>query len=772
MLISLQCGVPNNGCAPLAGLADLGDGFLYGTTSSGGINNGGTVFKIAPDGSGLAILKAFENCGMAHGGCNPQGKLIVGGDRFLYGTTHDGGGADAQGTVFKIGADGTKFAVLKVFHCVGADGCTPAAGLLQGRDGFLYGTTKSGRGGGTVFKLAPDGSRFTLLKAFDGPASPFAELVLASDGLLYGTTYQGGARNQGSVFSLATDGTGFTLVDSFACDGNDGCHPTAALILAEDGNLYGTTRSGGLGNAGTLYRVRFSHTSSHPNAPAPAYLGGVAGFARSSATGIAPATSSIANITTSAASGPMPASAAEPAAWEVGTGAAPKPAQARAGLGPGKTTRARAELTTAALGAGAAGEIAYFATGGTEVSGTPRIFDNGTNIGIGGIINPVTTLHVAYDGNTVPGVYPRGILSDAVDNTAHSAHVGGRKARGTRNSLLPVQAGDYMSSFVAEGYDGSKYLETGYLAWRADGTVAPNKIPSAMVLGVMDANGAEMDAFYISGLYNNNVKLRTNVEDLNIISGGTGVGIGADSVGSVDAPFVVKKTAAGSGQTTLVNISNNFDSNFRIGVSNTGESDKRAIVGPTTPTDLVLQTGGMERLRLTSAGSVRLAGLASNGFLRTSGSNGTVTVDTSSYASTSNSLSVFAATSSAQLAGVLSDETGSGAAVFAAGPSLSAPTLSSPAITGQITLPVSRTTMTGNIALGASASSYQFFDANGADREIGLPSAVAGMSFVVYNYGTANNLTLKDAVGNLVTIISFGNRFATVIFDGIAWRVF
>ena len=73
-----------------------------------------------------------------------------------------------------------------------------------------------------------------------------------------------------------------------------------------------------------------------------------------------------------------------------------------------RTARTAADLVPAASSPGNAGEIAYFSTGGTEVSGTPRIFDNGTNIGIGGTINPITTLHVVYDGNTVPGIYPRG----------------------------------------------------------------------------------------------------------------------------------------------------------------------------------------------------------------------------------------------------------------------------------------------------------------------------------------------------------------------------
>src|SRR5215210_4703482 len=71
-----------------------------------------------------------------------------------------------------------------------------------------------------------------------GPAQPAARLLRGSDGNLYGTTQYGGSHNAGTVFSLAPDGT-FTVLHEF--DGADGSLPNA-LIEARDGNLYGTTR--------------------------------------------------------------------------------------------------------------------------------------------------------------------------------------------------------------------------------------------------------------------------------------------------------------------------------------------------------------------------------------------------------------------------------------------------------------------------------------------------------------------------------------------------
>jgi hypothetical protein len=286
----------------------------------------------------------------------------------------------------------------------------------------------------------------------------------------------------------------------------------------------------------------------------------------------------------------------------------------------------------------------------------------------------------------------------------------------------------------------------------------------------MDSNGAQNEVLYVNG--NLSATQLSAWGNINLLSSGTGVGIGPASVGSVDATLAVKKNTPGLGRTTLLNLSNGVDSNLQVGISNTGESDKRAVLGPSTTTDLVLQTNSVERLRITSAGAVKLFGLTSNGFLKTSGSNGTLTVDANAYASTSNNLSAFAATTSAQLAGVLSDETGTGPAVFAASPSLTTPTLSSPTISGQITLPVTRTNLSGNVTLASTSSSYQFFDANGFDRIVTLPTAATGLSFVVYNFGSANTITVKDASANTVATVAPGNKFATVVYDGSAWRVF
>src|SRR5437879_8038086 len=96
-------------------------------------------------------------------------------------------------------------------------GCAAYAGLVQGTDGALYGTAGSGgsSGYGTVFKLNPDGTGFTVLQNFDYSTTggyPYGKLVQGTDGALYGTAVSGGSGGDGTVFQLNPDGTGLTVL--------------------------------------------------------------------------------------------------------------------------------------------------------------------------------------------------------------------------------------------------------------------------------------------------------------------------------------------------------------------------------------------------------------------------------------------------------------------------------------------------------------------------------------------------------------------------------
>ncbi len=241
-------GSGGDGQHPFAGLIEGSDGALYGTTVGGGSNGVGTAFTLNKDGSRYGVLHNFHTNGFD--GANPFAGLVEGSDGALYGTTRDGG-SNGVGTVFTLNRDGSRYGVLLSFRPDGFDGQNPSAGLVEGSDGALYGTTCNGgsNGVGTVFTLNRDGSCYGVLCSFrpDGSdgQNPSAGLLEGSDGILYGTTYNGGSNGVGTVFKLNKDGRAYTAVLSFGGLGGDGANSSAGLVEGSDGALYGTTVGGG-----------------------------------------------------------------------------------------------------------------------------------------------------------------------------------------------------------------------------------------------------------------------------------------------------------------------------------------------------------------------------------------------------------------------------------------------------------------------------------------------------------------------------------------------
>ena len=234
-----------------AGVTAGGDGFLYGVAGGGDAAGSGTVFRVGRDGAGFATLHTFT--GEADGSW-PLASLTVSGG-VLYGTTFLGG-ASLAGTVFRIAPDGSGFATLYAFMG-NADGAAPAAALRDGGDGFLYGAALSGgdTDNGTLFRLAPDGSGFAVLHSFDADtqgSEPLSVPRPGAGGLLYGTAYSGGPSQGGTAYSMSADGTGFTVLAAFSGDAA-GELPGGALLTGAGGRLYGTAYSGGAGGQGAVF---------------------------------------------------------------------------------------------------------------------------------------------------------------------------------------------------------------------------------------------------------------------------------------------------------------------------------------------------------------------------------------------------------------------------------------------------------------------------------------------------------------------------------------
>jgi uncharacterized repeat protein (TIGR03803 family) len=234
-----------------AGLIRDKSGDLYGTTYAGGNSGFGTVFKIDHSGK-FTTLYSFPD--RAHG-TNPNAALLRDASGNLYGTTQYGGDAN-RGTVFKLDPSGDQ-TVLYSFSGT-PDGAYPQSQLVADPDGNLYGTTTEGgaANAGTVFRLTLSGTESVLYNFAGSPdgAYPTAGVVRDTAGNLYGTTFRGGSSSTGVVYKIDPLGHE-TLLYSFR-GSFDGASPAAALLLDPKGtSLFGTAEHSGYACCGVVFNV-------------------------------------------------------------------------------------------------------------------------------------------------------------------------------------------------------------------------------------------------------------------------------------------------------------------------------------------------------------------------------------------------------------------------------------------------------------------------------------------------------------------------------------
>jgi len=256
----------STGSYPWAGVVQGSDGNFYGTTVGGGTFDRGTVFRMTPDGTITTLVNFTSSTGSY-----PYGTLIQASDGNFYGTTSYGPTFNGTGTVFRMTPEGTLSTLIEFTATTGG---TPAGPLVQGTDGSLYGNT--GSGGkfdyGTVFRIKINKygkSEFTTLVNFKGGngAAPNGGMVEGPDGNFYGTTFAGGSSTNcrdrcGTVFRMTPAGQLTTLINFNVRNGGK---PRAGLFLGGDGNLYGTTSTGGNSSScsngcGTVFKITPSGT--------------------------------------------------------------------------------------------------------------------------------------------------------------------------------------------------------------------------------------------------------------------------------------------------------------------------------------------------------------------------------------------------------------------------------------------------------------------------------------------------------------------------------
>jgi uncharacterized repeat protein (TIGR03803 family) len=224
------------------------DGDLYGTLSSGEVDEG-TLFHIAAADGSVSLVHYGSSVGT-----HPCGRLLepMGGLSFV-GTASIGPGAGA-GTIFQVDAEGTA-SIVHDFSGDGSGAAMPCSDLTLGADGAYYVTTLSSQDPsptpGGIFRVTPAGVE--TLGRFFGPngAAPYAGVTETPAGAFYGTTVGGGALSGGTLFRIGAGGQ-FDSVLSFDATVM-GSQPMGTMLLATDGYLYGTTTYGGWW-AGTVFR--------------------------------------------------------------------------------------------------------------------------------------------------------------------------------------------------------------------------------------------------------------------------------------------------------------------------------------------------------------------------------------------------------------------------------------------------------------------------------------------------------------------------------------
>lgn len=235
---------------------------LYGMRTRGGTDDLGTIFKIDNNGNNFQKTHDFTT---GYLGEQPVGELTEYNAGEFYGTTTKGGTYD-KGTIFKYDLNTGNYTVLHHFGANSNEGESPSTKLLKASNGKMYGLTTEGgtSNDGVLFEIDVAGN-YAVKFSFSFANGAYYDtlnlgysysLVQAPDGNIYGTTITGGVNDGGVLYKFDGNGNNYVKLLDFntSLAGGTGFNPMGSMELAPNGKLYGTTYRGGeASNAGTIF---------------------------------------------------------------------------------------------------------------------------------------------------------------------------------------------------------------------------------------------------------------------------------------------------------------------------------------------------------------------------------------------------------------------------------------------------------------------------------------------------------------------------------------
>jgi uncharacterized repeat protein (TIGR03803 family) len=230
---------------------------LWAASSTGGIYGAGTIFKADSSGGNPVVVHNFERVDGEH----PFGKLLLASNGLYYGLATKG--TYEKGVIFSY--DTLTEVCKTVFHFRDTStGETPNGNLIQATNGKIYGTTKIGGkyNFGVLYEFNPINHSFKKLVDFDKFTNGYTPyfLLQASNGKLYGVSNMGGqtasssSAGAGTLFEYNIATSTLTTKHHFGGATNAPTYPSAQLIQATNGKIYGTTKSGGTNGNGTIFQ--------------------------------------------------------------------------------------------------------------------------------------------------------------------------------------------------------------------------------------------------------------------------------------------------------------------------------------------------------------------------------------------------------------------------------------------------------------------------------------------------------------------------------------